>query len=305
MDIKTVSLIGLGALGILYGHQLSEKLSKDNLRIIADKERIGRYQRDGITCNGVRCDFNFVSPDEKGQTADLILIAVKFNSLDHAVDAIGNHVGPDTVILSLLNGISSEEVIGRRYGPENIPLCVAQGMDAVKVGNALTYQNKGYLIFGDARPGIVSESVCAVNRFFNETGIAHEVHKDMKKHQWSKFMLNAGANQVTAVYTCDYAGIQTGGPFQSVMISAMEEVAKLAQKEGVTLTEADIVYWIKIIDSLNPRGKTSMQQDAEARRFSEVDMFGGAIISLARAHGLETPVNRLLYEKIKALESTY
>lgn len=305
VEIKNVSLIGLGALGVLFGYQLSKCISGENLRVVADENRIDRYKRDGIYCNGERCDFNYVAKDEKVKPADLILIAVKFNGLNDAVDAIKNHVGPDTIILSLLNGISSEEIIGRAYGMDKVLLCVAQGMDAVKVGNALTYHNKGFLYFGDAEPGDFSDKVIAVSRFLTKTGIAYEAIRDMKKHQWSKFMLNAGANQATAVYLCNYAGIQKDGAFRDTMISAMKEVVELAEKEHVSLSQEDIDYWLKIIDGLNPQAKTSMQQDAEARRYSEVEMLGGTVLELAAKHSMAAPINQMLYDKIKALESTY
>ena len=98
VEIKTVSLIGLGALGVLFGHHLSKRIGGD-FSVVADEERISRYRRDGVFCNGERCDFNYVRPDEKCPPSDLILIAVKYNGLNDAVDAI-KPCGPDTIILS-------------------------------------------------------------------------------------------------------------------------------------------------------------------------------------------------------------
>ena len=57
MTIKKVSIIGLGALGILFGHHLSKKMPKEDLRIIADQERINRYEKEHVYCNGERCNF--------------------------------------------------------------------------------------------------------------------------------------------------------------------------------------------------------------------------------------------------------
>ncbi|NLT15462.1 MAG: 2-dehydropantoate 2-reductase [Clostridiales bacterium] len=305
MEIKTVSLIGLGAIGILYAHQLSKALAKESLRIVADRDRIGRYENDGIYINGERCDFYYVPSDEKCTPADLILIAVKYNGLADAVKAIKNHVGPDTIILSLLNGISSEAHISKVYGADKVLPCIVYGMDAVKTGTEMTYQNRGFISFGDFTRGTVSEKVRTVGAFFEKTGIPYEISEDMRKKQWSKFMLNAGCNQATAVYMCNYAGIQKDGPYRALMISAMEEVAGLAEKEGITLARKDIDYWCNIIDGLTPGAKPSMQQDVEAGRYSEVEMFGGTILELAEKHGVNVPVNRMLYEKIKAIEMMY
>jgi 2-dehydropantoate 2-reductase len=305
MEIKKVSLIGLGALGVLFAHQLSEQLPKDGLRIIADSERITRYRRDGIFINGRRLDFNYVTPEEPCGPADLLMIAVKFNDLDDAIRAVRNHVGPDTVILSILNGISSEEIIGRTYGMDKLLLCVAQGMDATKTGNKLICHSRGFLFFGDAEPGVVSEKAKAVDDFLTRMGVAHEIPADMRRHQWSKFMLNCGCNETTAVYLCDYEGIQKGGRYRDTMIAAMEEVLALGVKEGVRLTRDDIPYWENVLAGLNPKGKTSMQQDVEARRPSEVEMFGGTVMALSAKHGIPAPVNRMLYEKLKEIERGY
>ncbi len=305
MEIKTVSLIGLGALGILFGQQIASQTAPGTLKIIADRDRIGRYARDGVFTNGVRFPFHYVAPDDKSVPADLIIIAVKMNGLDDAIKAVYNHVGPDTIILSLLNGISSESLIGQAYGPEKVLLCVAQGMDAVKVGNRLTYHHVGQLSFGDVQPGPPSEKVRAVERFFLKTGIPHEVVQDMPRRQWSKFMINVGANQTTAVFRCNYGGIQEGGKYRDTMIAAMREAAVLSRKEHIDLTQEDLDYWLRVIDGLNPKGKTSMQQDVEAGRLTEVELFAGTVLSLGKKHGVSCPVNQMLYDKIKSIEMNY
>jgi 2-dehydropantoate 2-reductase len=140
MEIKTVSIVGLGALGVMFAHQMAKHLPQSDLRFVADEKRIRRYERDGVYCNGERCRFRYVTPKETGDPADLVIFAVKYKDLPDAVKAVKNQVGPDTVMLSLLNGISSEAIIGETYGMERLLLCVAQGMDAVKDGNRLTYR---------------------------------------------------------------------------------------------------------------------------------------------------------------------
>jgi len=307
MEIKTVSIVGLGALGVLFGNHLSKHMPKDSLRIVADKERIEKYLRDGIFCNSERCDFNYTytAPDASFDAADLLIIAVKAGDLDAAIEVSKNQVGPQTVILSLLNGIISEEIIGRAFGTEKVLLSVAQGMDAVKVGNKLTYKNMGMICFGAGKFEGQGEKVDAVRRFFEKTSLPHEVAADMRKRLWGKFMLNVGVNQAVAVFECDYGGIQRHGAARDMMIAAMKEVIVLSEKEGVFLTQSDLDYWLRILDGLNPQGKPSMRQDLEAKRLSEVELFSGTVLALGQKHGLSSPVNRMLYDKIKAIESSF
>jgi 2-dehydropantoate 2-reductase len=304
MHMETVSLIGLGALGVMYGNHLSKRMPARNLRIIADSGRINRYKKEGVFCNGELCDFYFVTPDEKCGPADLLIFAVKFNNLHEAIEAVKNHVGQDTVIISLLNGISSEEIIARTYGPDKIIDCVAQGMDAVKEGNRLIYSNMGVLCIGSRGAGTAAK-VNDTAEFFEKTGVPHIVDSDMKKRMWGKFMLNVGVNQTVAVYESGYGEIQHEGPARDLMISAMREVMALSEKEGVFLTEDDLNYWLDVLKPLNPANKPSMRQDLEAKRCSEVELFSGTVLKLGRKHGIPTPVNKLLYDKIKSIESKF
>ena len=75
--------------------------------------------------------------------------------------------------------------------------------------------------------------------------------------------------------------------------------------EGVDLTDADVAYWLDIIDHLNPAGMPSLRQDVLARRPTEVELFSGTINRLGAAHGIPTPVNERFYAAIKALEASW
>ncbi|MEH7345502.1 2-dehydropantoate 2-reductase [Bacillus sp. JJ1532] len=305
-EIKTISIIGLGALGVLFGHHLSKRMPKGNLRIIADKGRIERYRSEHVYCNEERCDFHYVTPEEHVDPADLLIFTVKNDGLTDAIQACKNHVGEHSIILSALNGITSEAIIGDAYGMDKVLYCVAQGMDAVKVGNQLTYDHMGMLCFGDRDSDEKSiEKVRAVAQFFDKKEIPYQIIPEMYKHLWSKFMLNVGVNQTVAVYGGNYGEIQRLGQARETMIAAMREVMVLSVKEGIHLTEENIEYWLNVLSKLSPEGKPSMAQDLEANRFSEVELFSGTVLALGRKHGISTPVNEKLYNRIKAIESEY
>lgn len=305
MGISTVSLIGLGALGILYGSHLSKRMPFEELRIIADQDRIQRYKRDQVYCNGEKCRFNYVTPEEAGDPADLVIFAVKYNDLAQAINAVRNQVGDHTIIISTLNGIISETIIAQAYGPDKMLYCVAQGMDAVKAGNQMSYQNMGILCIGDLEPGVVSSKVKAVANFFDQVNMTYEIDTNMYRRLWGKLMLNVGVNQTAAVYEGNYGLLQREGPVRDTMIGAMREVMALSAKEGIHLNEEDLSYWLKLLGTLNPEGKPSLRQDLEAKRHCEVELFAGTVIELGKKHGIPTPVNQDLYERIKAIESTF
>jgi 2-dehydropantoate 2-reductase len=83
------------------------------------------------------------------------------------------------------------------------------------------------------------------------------------------------------------------------MIAAMREAILLSEQAGYPLTEEDLSYWLKVLSVLRPEGKPSMQQDVEAGKTTEVELFSGTVLALGRKYGIDTPVNETLYQKLK------
>ena len=204
--------------------------------------------------------------------------------------------------MSVMNGIDSEEIIADTFGKEHLIYTVAQGMDAMKFGNDLNYTKEGEL-----RIGIVEESqkknledVCC---YFDDVSMPYAVEENIMKRMWSKFMLNVGVNQTCHAFETTYAGVlKEGSEENKIFIGAMNEVIALSQAVGIGLTEEDAGYYIDIVKTLKPEGVPSMRQDGIAKRKSEVEMFAGTVKRLAGKYGIKTPVNDLLYDKIKGIE---
>ena len=296
------ALNGLGALGILYGEKLLQGLGADRLRVIAGAERAARYRQQGVLCNGRRCEFSYTAPGEATGPADLVIFAVKATGLAEAIRDAKNQVGPNTVLLSVLNGITSERELAAAFGPEKVLYSVAQGMDAVRRGTALTYTHAGTLALGEA-DGAIAARLKAVAALLEGCGIACQLRGDILRHQWSKLMLNVGVNQATAVYGTDYSGVQAPGPARQAMLAAMEEARAVAAAKGVSLTERDVEGWLELLATFDPRGMPSMRQDVLARRPTEVELFAGTITRLGRETGVPTPVNDRFLQEIRAMEA--
>jgi len=291
--ISKVSIIGLGALGILYGEHFLRRMPREDLRIIADPARMDKYQKEGIFCNNQLCPFLYVTPDTAVDPADLLIVAVKYTALQEAIEMIKGHVGPDTIILSVLNGVVSEAEIGEVFGHEHLLYTVAQGMTASKVGNQMSYRTKGILSFGELDAEFNSEKVERVKAFFNAVELPYEINNRMKHKLWSKWMLNTGINQTVAYFNATNSLVQKPGEARDMMIDTMEEAIAVASKEGVNLSQEDIKYWLKIIDTLAPNERPSMAQDVNAGRPTEVALFAGTVVKLAKKHSIPVPLNEL------------
>ena len=294
--IETSALIGLGALGILFGRKMP------GVKVIADAERVARYSAQPVVCNGKECHFDYVTP-EQGQPVDLVLVAVKATVLEQAIKDIKKFVGPDTIIISVLNGITSENDIEAVY-PGHCLWSVAIGMDATRVGRSLTFGAEGRIQFGE-KSGGMTDRVKAVDEYLTACGIASEPCSDILFKQWSKLMVNDGLNQAAAAFDLPYGGLTKPGPAYDKMIEAMQEVIDLSVLEGVNLPADNHKAFLEsMAPTFNPDGMPSMRQDVLAKRPTEVEQFAGVVRRLAKKHGMPTPANDFFYEKIREIEST-
>ena len=301
-EIKKVGLIGLGALGVMYAERLTD--AGADLIVIADEARAVRYIKDGVYSNGKKLKLHFRTPLE-AEPVDLLIIATKYGGLLEAMETAADFVGPDTLMISVINGVISEEKMAERFGPENVLYAVAQGTDATKVGNSLSYGKYGVIVVGEKEPGVITERVKMVTDYLDAHGLKGVPVVDMVRRQWGKLMLNVGLNQTLMVFEGDYSMVQRPGEPRDMMIAAMREVQTLAELEGYPIPETEFVEWIAMADSLSPDGKPSMRQDGEAHRKSEVELFAGTINRLGEKHGVPTPVNRWLYDKVMEMEAAY
>lgn len=303
MSIKKVSIIGMGALGVLFGGILTKKLGKENVDFVVNKDRKARFFKYGLTSNGEACDFYLVDEDEKGRPADLLIFAVKGVDLESAIDSARNKVSDNTIILSLLNGVTSEEIIGEAFGFDKLVYCIAQGMDAVKIGNQLTYTNIGQLCIGimDEDPKM-RERLEKVANLFDRTAIPYKVEADIRHRLWSKFMLNVGVNQIVMIYEGNYGTVQRQGEARQLMIEAMEEARILANLEGINVSKNDLDQYVNLIDTLDPEGMPSMRQDGLLGRKTELDLFAGTVLKLAKKYKVKVPVNQMIFDRVKEME---
>ena len=301
-EIKTVGLIGLGAVGALYAQRLLAAGAQ--LSVIVDEERRARYAQEGVLVNGVRVDFPYMTPKD-ARPVDLLIIATKEGGLRSAMETAAGFVGPDTLLISLLNGVTSEGIVAARFGEKNVLYSVAQGMDAVKVGNSLKYEHPGQIVLGEREPGPISGRVRKVADYLTAHDVQVTPVPDMVRRQWGKLMLNVGLNQACMVFECDYAGVQKAGRPREVMLGAMREAQCMARLEGYPISDAEFDEWVALADSLAPEGKPSMRQDREAHRRSEVELFAGTMVRLGKKHGVDLPVNAWLYGRIREIEAAY
>ena len=297
--MKKVTIIGGGAVGAMYGLRLHQLLGKENVVFLADKKRRERYEQEGLFLNGERVDFTFIESKD-AQHCDLVIIATKNLQLEEAVRQIEGAVGEHTTILSLLNGIDSEEKLSQAYGKEHVLYSFAVGLNSTHVGNRIDFTEEGRIVFGE-KDNSRSERIEALCSLFDRAHIQYVVPKDIRVELWKKFMLNTAFNTLSALCRATYGDLLQDS-IQELGWRVSKEVQAVGQKEGVFLTDAMIEQNYRIVTALGFEGKTSMCQDMEAGRKTENDWFCSAVVRLGKKYAIPTPTCELLSLLVEASE---
>lgn len=296
MEIKTVALLGAGGIGSYFVWGLSEALGQD-FCVVAEGSRARRLRQEGIVINGKPFPLNVKTPEEAAG-CDLLVVAVKYYSLEDALDTIRTVAGPNTVVLSLLNGIDSEEMIGGAIGREHVVWSMIR-FSVQREGNAVSFDPDAAegLLFGERDTGEKTERILALERLFARGRVKARAVPDIAAAQWQKLMLNISGNLPQAVLGVGYGAYFDSEHVAAIRIRLQQEVQATAAAMGISLQLPDPNKAV-----FGKAVRFSTLQDLDAKRRTEVDMFLKVLIQKAAEHGLSVPYAEYTYHAIKALE---
>lgn len=304
-EIKNVLVCGIGAVGSIYANKINE-YNSEYLRVLVDEARLEKYKKNPKIFNGKPLIFNYILPSDETFKADLIIIATKFDGLKDTIKNIENFVKDDTIILSLLNGVTSEDMIAQKYGWKHILLSYFIGHSAMRNGNIITHDGIGDVVFG-VKHGVGTDlyDVKLLKQYFDNIGLTYKTPDDMERALWLKYMLNVSSNQSSAILGMTFGQMQTNKKFMEFLINVMKEVQTIAKAEGVKNTETMIDEALVSFNKMIPDGKTSMLQDVEGKRKTEVEMFGSTMVKIGKKHNIPTPYNLVMRDMLEIIHENY
>lgn len=299
-EIRSVAVIGLGAMGAAYAGWIKEHNPRADVCGIV--RNLTKYRDDPVRVNGKVIPVECRSlPDQSVKPADLIIVAVKSYHLPCVIRHMKPLVGENTLILSLLNGLNSEEHLIRAFGEEHVLYATVIGADANRTEHRVTLNRLGVLNFGEKKNPERSPRVERVAEFLETCRIACEVPEDMEYKLWEKFLTNIGCNQVSTVYQMNYGRLRESAEAMGVMREAQREVIRLANFRGVPLSESDIEAWERVLGGLSAEGGSSMLHDFLEGRPLETEILGDTVLALSRETRIPTPVNRRLSVQLRQM----
>lgn len=299
MDIKKVAVLGAGAVGSYVIWGLSARRDIE-LGVVADGPRGERLAKEGCAINGKIYRPAVWTPQE-AHDADLLIVCLKYGALPGALDSIKAVTGPHTTIMSLMNGVDSEEIIAGAVDSKQILPALIK-IASRHEGNGVRFNPEKTIgiVFGEAQAPFKSERVLAIEALMRSADI-HIRHTDcINEEIWCKFRLNVCNNLPQAVIGAGLGCYQDSEHMRAIKEGLRRELEAIAAAKGIDMSKCPASSGRG--SAVPPSVRYSTLQDLDAGRHTEIDMFSGALMAMGKELGIPTPYNEYTYHIIKALE---
>jgi 2-dehydropantoate 2-reductase len=244
-------------------------------------------------------------PGEPG-IADVILVFVKYNQTRQAVRDIVPAVGPDTIVLTLQNGLGNVEQI-QEVLPDVSLLFGFTTLTSELMGPGLieaSYAGLGHTFVwpADADPGDVSQAVVDL---LNSSGINAALDPEIEIRIWQKLVVNCCLNTLCAITSLSVGGLVDRAESWPMLDGITDEIVAVAERKNIGLSRDAARRFLRKVAEEARAHYPSMLRDVRAEKQTEIECLNGAIIREAEALGVDVPFNRSAYAMIRVLEDTY
>jgi 2-dehydropantoate 2-reductase len=297
-----IAVMGSGGTGGYFGGLLAR--AGETVTFIARGAHLKAIRKNGLTVKSVLAgDFTVsaTATDNPGDIGpvDFVLFCVK--AYDNAVAAkqIRPLIGPDTVLLSVQNGIDNEQQIGEVIGPDPIVGCVSYVSSTIESPGVIAQTGgPGTIVLGEMHGGTSARTETLQGTLQN-SNITAELHPDIQVALWQKFLGICGVNGVTALTRLPMGEIVACKETHNLLRGTMEEVEAVARASGVNLPEGCVNQSMDLFSSMEPSVRGSMYYDLAAGRRLELEVLNGTVVRLGNEHGIPTPINFAIYAALK------
>ena len=269
---------------------------------LAQGERQERLRKEGCLINDEVYRPEVWTPEEAHNTGvDLLIVSLKYGALKGALDNIATAIGENTIVMSLMNGVDSEEIISTKIDKSHIIYSLIK-VASHREGKEYVFNPETTIgiIYGEEAAPFESERVVAIRDLFDGTGINYRVTDCIKEEIWSKYRLNICNNLPQAIIGAGVGCYTDSEHMKAISAGLRKEVEAVALAKGIDMSRcADNSSRGSAVP---PTARYSTLQDIDAGRHTEIDMFSGAMMRMGKELGIATPYNEYTYHIIKALE---
>jgi 2-dehydropantoate 2-reductase len=297
-----IAVVGAGGTGGYFGGLLAR--AGQDVTFIARGTHLEALRTRGLTVES-RLAGTFTLPvratDNPTEVSpvDLILFCVKTYDTDAAAESIRPLIHPETMLLSLQNGIDNEERIARAAGHTSGIGAVAYVTSAIKApGVVAQTSGPGKIIFGELSEG-TSTRTERLHDVLQRAGITAEVHSDIRVVLWQKFLFICAFSGVTAVTRLPIGTILSDFATHALFQGVLEEVEAVVRAGDIDLPADCVEQAMATAAAAEPWARGSLYHDLASGRRLELESLNGEVVRRGREHGVSAPLNFAIYAALR------
>lgn len=300
-----IAIIGCGAMGSVYAGLMADA-GNEVLAVDRWAEHVEAINRDGLEVDGasghrvVRIRALEAAPE--GETADMVVLAVKSAAAGAAAAGAASLVGPETVVVTIQNGLGAADDVVEAIDADRLVVGIAGGFGASLTGPGRAHHNGMQVIRMGAFAGLPFTDVERVVETWGKAGFTTEAARDIAAMQWDKLICNVAYSAPCALTGMTVGEAMDDPELGNISRAAAIEAAEVARARGIAIDIPDPVAHVRAFAGRMPKAKPSMLLDHEAGRPSEIDYINGAIPREAAKAGMEAPVNETLTRLVRIRE---
>jgi 2-dehydropantoate 2-reductase len=303
-----IGIIGSGAMGSLFGGRLAAAGHEVVLYDVF-REHVEKVRRDGLAIEDAASGaVATVRPDASTDPrsvagAEVLIVFVKSTATEQVAAQFSGLAREDAIVLTLQNGLGNEAIIRRHFGPARTAAGVtSQGATFVGPGR-IRHAGKGPTHLGMADGA--NARLAPLAQALSGAGFETHMEPDVARLVWSKLVVNVGINALTALTGQPNGALLDYAEIKEIMADLVAEAARVAAAHGIGFTYADPLAAVFDVAKKTGANRSSMLQDFDKGRETEIDFINGAIVREAAALGIPVPVNATITRLIKSLDRVH
>ncbi len=299
-----IAIIGGGAMGSVYAALLGTS-GNEVLLVDRAQDRVEAINRNGLLLEGPtgeRRAFLRAAVSVPDEEMDLVVLAVKAADVGSAAAEALPLLGTESVVLTIQNGLGSDEVVASVVGENRLTVGIASGFGASIKGAGHAHHNAMKAVRMGPYSGLRMQLVEEIARVWRAAGFDALAVEDIAAMQWEKLICNVAYSAPCALTGMTVGEVMNDGHVGPISRAAAEEAWAVARKLGIGIQVEDAGAHVRAFGASMPEARPSALQDIEAGRTSEIDFINGAVPVYGRRAGIPTPVNETLVGLVKARE---
>ena len=304
-----IAIVGPGALGLLIAANLKNRTKEDIWLIDKYKDRAKKISENGVKVENLSganstVKVNITADPKEAGICDVVMICVKSYSTEEACKEVKDLVGPETNVITLQNGIGNIQILNDHFGEDRVIAGVTNHGATLLGEGSVRHAGKGDTIIGKS-DGKLSSGLKNISALLTKAGFETKISKDIDSVIWSKLVINVGINALTAITRLNNGMLVEFDGTKELMRSAVQEAVKVVKRKRIKLAYDDPIQKVESVCKATSANVSSMLQDIMAKDRTEIDFINGAIVRQGKASGIPTPVNELLTNIVRTIESSY